>query len=120
MTLTRLRGQFDRPARVASRRDGRRLATGTFDFVSDELLANVREGKLPNVLFDLRLDAVREVKIPEEIAKDVADEITEKLVQERAVVCDLCSTLPSGPACVTACPHDAAIRVDARSEFPIR
>lgn len=36
----------------------------------------------------------------------------------RAVVCDLCSTLPDqSPACVTHCPHDAAIRIDARSEI---
>jgi CRP-like cAMP-binding protein/Pyruvate/2-oxoacid:ferredoxin oxidoreductase delta subunit len=35
-------------------------------------------------------------------------------VTERAVVCDQCSGLPTGPACVYACPHDAAIRVNAR------
>jgi Fe-S-cluster-containing hydrogenase component 2/CRP-like cAMP-binding protein len=35
-------------------------------------------------------------------------------VVEQAVVCDLCGTLPSGPACVNACPHDATLRVDAR------
>jgi CRP-like cAMP-binding protein/Fe-S-cluster-containing hydrogenase component 2 len=39
-------------------------------------------------------------------------------VAEQAVVCDLCSALPTGPACVTMCPHDAALRVDARFEFP--
>jgi Fe-S-cluster-containing hydrogenase component 2 len=39
----------------------------------------------------------------------------------RAVVCDLCSTLPGQqPACVNACPHDAAMRVDARTNFPVR
>lgn len=31
----------------------------------------------------------------------------------RAVVCDQCSSLPTGPACVSACPHDAAIRFNA-------
>ena len=35
-------------------------------------------------------------------------------VTERAAVCDQCSDLPTGPACVYACPHDAAVRVDAR------
>ncbi len=35
-------------------------------------------------------------------------------VTERAVVCDQCSGLPTGPACMYACPHDAAIRVNAR------
>jgi Fe-S-cluster-containing hydrogenase component 2 len=36
-----------------------------------------------------------------------------KLDEERAVVCDLCHTLPGGPACVTACPHEAALRIHA-------
>jgi Fe-S-cluster-containing hydrogenase component 2 len=55
-------------------------------------------------LFTLRLDAERD-------ADNAAVEI--KLVNSRAVVCDLCSSLPSGPACVRACPHDAAMRVNA-------
>jgi Fe-S-cluster-containing hydrogenase component 2 len=56
------------------------------------------------VLFSLRLDAERE-------ADSATVEI--KLVTSRAVVCDLCSNLSTGPACVTACPHEAAMRVDA-------
>ena len=41
-----------------------------------------------------------------------------ELVTEQPVVCDLCSSLPSQqPACVTHCPHDAAIRVNTRLEF---
>jgi len=45
----------------------------------------------------------------------------EKDVDKRAVVCDLCANLNGmGPACVYHCPHDAAIRVDARYEFPSR
>jgi Fe-S-cluster-containing dehydrogenase component len=41
-----------------------------------------------------------------------------KSVSERAVVCDLCSSLPSRqPSCVYACPHDAAMRVNALEFF---
>ena len=41
-----------------------------------------------------------------------------KSVNERAVVCDLCSSLPSRePSCVYACPHDAAMRVSALEFF---
>jgi Fe-S-cluster-containing hydrogenase component 2 len=37
-----------------------------------------------------------------------------------AVVCDMCSEqLGRQPACVNACPHDAALRVEARSFFPL-
>lgn len=39
-------------------------------------------------------------------------------VTQLAVVCDQCSSLADGtPSCVYACPHDAAIRVDARQFF---
>ena len=39
-------------------------------------------------------------------------------VTQQAVVCDQCSSLSGGtPSCVYACPHDAALRVDARSFF---
>lgn len=39
-------------------------------------------------------------------------------VQEKAVVCDQCSSTPSGqPSCVYACPHDAAIRVEGLRHF---
>ncbi len=32
----------------------------------------------------------------------------------RATKCDLCIDLPGGPACVSACPHDALLRADMR------
>jgi CRP-like cAMP-binding protein len=69
-----------------------------------------------DVLFQLRLDAVRRPEGPAN-----GDEVTEKLVTLRAVVCDLCSAqYGQVPACVNACPHDAAMRVNARFEFPVR
>jgi hypothetical protein len=47
-------------------------------------------------------------------------EISEKLVTDLAVVCDQRSSqFGQRPAGVTACPHDAAMRVDARFNFPI-
>jgi ferredoxin len=70
-----------------------------------------------NTIFDLRLDA-----IPKPVrATDQPVEYSEKAVTNRAVVCDLCSTLPGQvPSCVNACPHDAAMRVDALANFPAR
>jgi Fe-S-cluster-containing hydrogenase component 2/CRP-like cAMP-binding protein len=72
------------------------------------------------VLLQVRLDEVRHPEVPsQEVEERIAEEITEKLVTHRAVVCDLCSTLYGKvPACVNACPHDAAMRVNARFEFP--
>jgi CRP-like cAMP-binding protein/Fe-S-cluster-containing hydrogenase component 2 len=63
------------------------------------------------VLFGLRLDEVILPALP--LAPGV--EVTQKAVTQRAVVCDLCSEQHGRvPACVNACPHDAALRVDAR------
>ena len=33
----------------------------------------------------------------------------------KATKCDLCASLPSGPSCERACPHDALKRVDIQS-----
>jgi Fe-S-cluster-containing hydrogenase component 2/CRP-like cAMP-binding protein len=67
--------------------------------------------------FDLRIDVVRKPHVPEALAS----QYEEKDVTLQAVVCDLCSSLPGQvPACVKACPHDAAMRVNARTEFPTR
>jgi Fe-S-cluster-containing hydrogenase component 2/CRP-like cAMP-binding protein len=60
-------------------------------------------------LLDIRLDA-----LPPEAAT-----VEEKLVTERAVVCDQCSSLSGDRhACVYACPHEAALRVDTWVNFP--
>jgi CRP-like cAMP-binding protein len=76
--------------------------------------------KAGEVLFQLRMDEVkRPMDLPDSVEESVADEVVEKLVTYKAVVCDLCSTLPGRePACVFACPHAAAMRVDARTQFP--
>jgi Fe-S-cluster-containing hydrogenase component 2/CRP-like cAMP-binding protein len=61
-------------------------------------------------VFDLEITpAGAELQLPEGTVAEI------KQVSSRAVVCDLCSSLSTGPACVTMCPHDAAFRVDART-----
>jgi Fe-S-cluster-containing hydrogenase component 2/CRP-like cAMP-binding protein len=46
------------------------------------------------------------------------EEALQKMVTNRAVVCDLCVTIPGKvPACVNACPHEAALRVNAQDFF---
>jgi len=37
----------------------------------------------------------------------------------KATKCDQCSGLPSGPACVAACPHDALVRIDLSESPPL-
>lgn len=62
-----------------------------------------------NVILDLRMD----------LATGEQDDVEVKLVTEKAVVCDQCSSLPgSRHACVYACPHEAALRIDAWADFP--
>jgi CRP-like cAMP-binding protein len=85
------------------------------------VLAVQVSGEIPGteVLMQARLDEVRRPDVSKGVDEEIADEITEKLVTQRAVVCDLCTTLSGQkPACVQACPHDAAMRVNARFEFP--
>jgi hypothetical protein len=67
-------------------------------------------------LLQLRLDEVRR---PRGEAEEAKEAVEVKQVTERAVVCDLCSgQYGQVPACVNACPHEAAMRVDARFDFP--
>jgi CRP-like cAMP-binding protein/Fe-S-cluster-containing hydrogenase component 2 len=85
------------------------------------VLAVQISGNVPSteVLMQARLDEVRRPDASKGVDEDIAEEITEKLVTQRAVVCDLCTTLSGQkPACVQACPHDAAMRVNARFDFP--
>jgi Fe-S-cluster-containing hydrogenase component 2 len=71
--------------------------------------------KVTDVMLELGLYTIRAVEAP----LGVSGEFTQEMVMRTAVVCDLCESLPGQePACVKVCPHDAAMRVDARTEFP--
>ena len=60
-------------------------------------------------ILDLRMDLVTGEQ----------EDVEVKLVTEKAVVCDQCSSLAGDRhACVYACPHEAALRIDAWVEFP--
>ncbi len=37
----------------------------------------------------------------------------------KATKCDLCSSMPTGPACAAACPHDALVRIDLTESQPL-
>lgn len=66
------------------------------------------------------LDAIPEVgnRTLEVMGKEVRIEMD--LVTRRATVCDMCSHIPSQqPACVSSCPHDAAIRINPLINFPV-
>jgi len=78
--------------------------------------ATARPESEATLLMQLRFDEVRRAP-----GDDGGDEVVQKLVTERAVVCDLCSSQShQTPMCVHACPHDAAMRVDARFDFPMK
>lgn len=60
-------------------------------------------------ILDLRMD----------LATSDQEDVEVKLVTEKAVVCDQCSSLGGNRhACVYACPHEAALRIDAWVAFP--
>ena len=60
-------------------------------------------------LLDVRIDTLA----PE------FEKVEEKIVEQRAVVCDQCSSLSGDrQACVYACPHEAAMRVNSWVNFP--
>ena len=66
------------------------------------------------------LDAVPEAgdHVREVLGPQVRPEM--ELMTRRAAVCDLCSHISSQqPACVSSCPHDAAIRINPLVNFPV-
>ncbi|MEC7564526.1 MAG: 4Fe-4S binding protein [Planctomycetota bacterium] len=71
-----------------------------------------------SVVLSLRLDPIHAAGvITHATTEGVALPVVE-VPTERAVVCDMCHSLGSqGPACVSHCPHDAAMRVNASQFF---
>jgi Fe-S-cluster-containing hydrogenase component 2/CRP-like cAMP-binding protein len=71
-----------------------------------------------DMLMSLRLDPIQSAGV---ITYATADGVALPVVEvptERAVVCDMCNDLhDNGPACVSQCPHEAAIRVNASQFF---
>ena len=60
-------------------------------------------------------DAIKMHDLPAPAAEDNAFRIRNEI----AVVCDLCSSLADqNPRCVYACPHEAALRINAAVELP--
>lgn len=46
------------------------------------------------------------------------DETTNKPIT-KSTKCDMCHSVPSGPACAAACPHDALVRIDLSESPPL-
>ncbi len=72
-------------------------ATALFRRGRNVLAAQVKPpGKGGEILFQLRLDEIRKPKeLPGEVDEKVAEEVVEKIVTHRAVVCDMCTSTGS-------------------------
>jgi hypothetical protein len=89
-----------------------RVATSALRATGNVLAATVTG---PVALGEMLLEAHLDLLAAEQ------EEVEEKMVTEQAVVCDQCSSLAGDRhACVYACPHEAAMRVDAWVDFPER
>jgi Fe-S-cluster-containing hydrogenase component 2/CRP-like cAMP-binding protein len=78
-------------------------------------------GEVPRgeLLLSARLDEVRRPRLLSDGERELDEAVVEKLVTHRAAVCDLCDGLPGAePLCIRACAHEAAVRIDALSDFP--
>ncbi len=88
--------------------------------VSVEILEGVESRVMSDgsMLMSLRLDPVQSAGV---ITYATTDGVVLPIVEvptERAVVCDMCSEMhDNGPVCVSQCPHEAAMRVNASQFF---
>ena len=103
---------------------GNSLDLATEDFLTTENVLAVEvtlesPATYGQIVLSACLDAVPEASL--QTRAILGDQVLPEmdLVTSRASVCDLCSHLPSQqPACVTSCPHDAAIRINPLINFP--
>lgn len=63
-------------------------------------------------------DHIRMVEIRDAAGRTYRDQ-TSGLPILKPTKCDMCQTQPSGPACQTACPHDALVRIDLSKRGPL-
>ena len=76
--------------------------------------------KYQETVLEVRLDVDKLPPLPPGQESLDLDKLRLKALPAVAVVCDQCSTRKNGlPACVEHCPHEAAMRINARLEFPI-
>ncbi len=61
---------------------------------------------------------IRMTPITDASGKLYVDSKTNTPIQ-KATKCDMCHNLPSGPACVAACPHDALVRISLAETEPL-
>lgn len=63
-------------------------------------------------------DNIDMVEILSRDGRPFTDEASGRPIQ-KATKCDMCAGSPSGPACQSACPHDALVRIDLSESPPL-
>ncbi|MEO1525050.1 MAG: cyclic nucleotide-binding domain-containing protein [Planctomycetota bacterium] len=63
-------------------------------------------------------ETIRMAEISDEKGRPYIDEGSSKSIR-KATKCDQCQGLPTGPACVNACPHDAMVRINLDESPPL-
>lgn len=58
------------------------------------------------------------VEVRDAKGRPFLDEKSSKPIK-KSTKCDMCSSVPSGPACAAACPHDALVRIDLNESPPL-
>ncbi len=76
--------------------------------------------KYRDTVLEVRLDGDKLPPVPPGQESFDSEQLRLRALPKVAVLCDQCSERKNGqPACVEHCPHEAAMRINARFEFPI-